>query len=181
MLDLLNGALSACQIKPQEGPRKTYVANTYQEVLMSRLNCLEAPRLTSDSEETVNLDDAIMWRQKKVKEKAVKLLADIEAGKITTRVVIIGFQILKSDGQITSGKWGNLLMKLKAEGYSNGTATAQAMQIVTLFRLLKITEPETSYCFIPNKNSLILKKALEIIKDEPPEISRRTSEVDPEA
>lgn len=81
----------------------------------------------------------------KVKDKAIMLFTWIASGKDQSglnEVMLRAFQVLNADGELTSGKNGNLQTNLLAKPYSPGTAASQANQMFMLFPLLGITKRE---------------------------------------
>jgi hypothetical protein len=81
----------------------------------------------------------------KVKDKAVMLLTWLKAGKDTSElneVLRRAFNVLFRDGELTSGKAGNLQLDLLSKPYSPGTSASQANQMFMLFPILGITQRE---------------------------------------
>jgi hypothetical protein len=81
----------------------------------------------------------------KVKDKAIMLLTWIASGKDTSalnEVLLRSFQVLLTQGELTSGNKGNLQTNLLSKPYSPGTAASQANQIFMLFPILGITVRE---------------------------------------
>ena len=92
--------------------------------------------------EDMNDRDAIA---DKVKDKAIMLLTWIVSGKDTSalnEVLRRSFEVLFKDGELTSGKNGNLQSNLLSKPYSPGTAASQANQMFMLFPILGITVRE---------------------------------------
>ena len=110
----------------------------------------------------LDLDDSTIWRQEKVKRKAVQLLTAIESGALTNVPIIEGLRLLKTEGRLTGGKYGNLYTKLR-EFYTEGTASAQTNQVITLFKTMRITIETAKSVSMPNPDSLILPKVLALI------------------
>lgn len=157
MIDLMSGT------ETKEATRKTYANDGYQAVLLQRVKNRELLRLTTDDAVSLDLDDTTVWKQKKVKEKAVNLFTSIQNGRITNRVIMLGFEVLREKGSLTGGPCGNLYRKLMLEGYSAGTAHAQSCQIITLFRLLRITMSMGSRRWVPNPDSLVLERSMKCL------------------
>lgn len=160
MIDLMNPELGNNKI-PET--RKTYLADGYQAVLCQRVKDYSLFCLTSDTHEQVDLNNNGLWRQKKVKEKAVRLFEQVANGRLTNRVLQIAFKLLQQDGVFIGGGRGTLFNKLLEEGYSVGTAHAQAQQIITLCKLLRITVEINKYNSSINKNSLLLPKVMQCL------------------
>jgi hypothetical protein len=81
----------------------------------------------------------------KVKDKAIMLLTWIASGKDTSalnEVLLRSFQVLLTQGELTSGNKGNLQTNLLSKPYSPGTAASQANQMFMLFPILGITVRE---------------------------------------
>jgi hypothetical protein len=81
----------------------------------------------------------------KVKDKAIMLLTWIVSGKDVSalnEVLRRSFEVLFKDGELTSGKNGNLQSNLLSKPYSPGTAASQANQMFMLFPILGITVRE---------------------------------------
>jgi hypothetical protein len=81
----------------------------------------------------------------KVKDKAVMLLTWLKAGKDVSElneVLRRAFTVLFRDGELTSGKAGNLQTDLLSKPYSPGTSASQANQMFMLFPILGITQRE---------------------------------------
>ena len=157
MLDLLNPTY--CQIITST---PTYDNDGFMSVLLLRVKSRESLRLTKDEDDFVDLDNTLVWKQKKVCQKAVQLLSGIDKGELNSKILQIAFLTLKRDEILTTGVKGNLIPELLAHGYTVGTAKAQANQIFTLFRLLKITELETPHRYDLNPRSLIYEKAMSL-------------------
>ena len=154
MLDLMNPAL--CQLA---SGRVTY-DDGYMCVLFKRVQDRSLLVMTKGDEKCVDLDDGLIWKQKKVCEKAVQLFSGIEAGLITSKILQIGLRTLQRDEYLTTGIRGNIIQELIKQGYSVATAKAQGNQIITLFRLLKITDTETPHRYFLRSDSLIYEKAV---------------------
>lgn len=94
----------------------------------------------------------------KVKEKAIMLLTWLKSGKDASAlndVMKRAFSVLLADGEITSGKGGNLQTNLLAKPYSLGTSASQANQMFMLFPILGIATKEKGK-MIANPDSTIL-------------------------
>lgn len=155
MLDLMNPAL--CQLA---SGRVTYENDGYMCVLMRRVQDRSILVMTKGDSKCVDLDDGLIWKQKKVCEKAVQFLTGIEAGLITSKILQIGLRTLQRDQCLTAGIRGNIVQELLKHGYSEGTAKAQGNQIITLFRLLKITDCVSPHRYFLRNDSLIYEKAV---------------------
>ena len=161
-MDLLNGtnvfgrAMDGLRIGK---PFCTYNQG-FQAALLSRIEDHSLLMVTPNN--YIDLDNSAVWRQEKVKRKAVQLLTSIECGSLTNVPLIEGLRLLRTEGRLTSGKHGNLYMKLR-EFYSVGTANAQAAQVITLFKTMRVTLETAKSVSIPNPDSLVLPKALTLI------------------
>jgi hypothetical protein len=94
----------------------------------------------------------------KVREKAVMLITWIASGKDTSalnEVLLRTFQVLFKDGELTSGKAGNLQTNLLSKPYSPGTAASQANQMFMLLPILGVTVREKGK-MIANPESAIV-------------------------
>lgn len=106
--------------------------------------------------EDMNAPDVIA---DKVREKAVMLITWIASGKDTSalnEVLLRTFQVLFKDGELTSGKNGNLQLNLLSKPYSPGTAASQANQMFMLLPILGITVREKGK-MIANPESAIVE------------------------
>jgi hypothetical protein len=106
--------------------------------------------------EAMNSKDAIA---DKVREKAIMLFTWMASGKDSSalnEVLLRSFQVLLKDGELTSGKAGNLQTNLLGKPYSPGTAASQANQMFMLFPLLLITQREKGK-MVANPDSAILE------------------------
>lgn len=155
-MNLLDRALSGLQT------RKTKCAyeQGFQAALLSRITDYSLLMMTPTYD--LDLDDSTIWRQEKVKRKAVQLLTAIESGTLTNVPIIEGLRLLKTEGRLTSGKYGNLYTKLR-EFYTEGTASAQTNQVITLFKTMRITLETAKSVSVPNPDSLVLPKVLTLI------------------
>lgn len=106
--------------------------------------------------EAMNSKDAIA---DKVREKAIMLMTWIASGKdksALNEVLLRSFEVLLKDGELTSGKDGNLQVNLLSKPYSPGTAASQANQMFMLFPLLSITQREKGK-MVANPDSAIFQ------------------------
>lgn len=106
--------------------------------------------------EDMNDRDAIA---DKVKDKAIMLLTWIVSGKDVSalnEVLRRSFEVLFRDGELTSGKNGNLQSNLLSKPYSMGTAASQANQMFMLFPILGITVREKGR-MIANPDSTLVE------------------------
>lgn len=95
----------------------------------------------------------------KVKDKAVMLLTWLKAGKDVSElneVLRRAFTVLFRDGELTSGKAGNLQVDLLSKPYSPGTSASQANQMFMLFPILGITQREKGRMVV-NPDSTIVE------------------------
>lgn len=103
---------------------------------------IAAEKRANDFIDAMNSRDAIA---DKVRDKAIMLFTWIASGKdqsALNEVLLRTFQVLKRDGELSSGKAGNLQMNLLSKPYSPGTAASQANQMFMLLPLLGITKRE---------------------------------------
>ena len=103
----------------------------------------------------MNTRDAIA---DKVKDKAIMLFTWLKSDKSASdlnEVMKRAFEVLKKDGELTSGKNGNLQSNLLGKPYSPGTAASQANQMFMLFPLLGITQREKGK-MVANPDSAVL-------------------------
>jgi len=95
----------------------------------------------------------------KVREKAIMLMTWLASGKdksALNEVLLRSFETLFRDGELTSGKDGNLQVNLLSKPYSPGTAASQANQMFQLFPLLLITQREKGK-MVANPDSAIVQ------------------------
>lgn len=162
-------AKAAAAAKPKEvkPPRVTYVGHTTSEVLVAKLGTQAADILLLEAADTLLAPDDLKAKQdvllsdidrlaKKVGEKAVMLFGTIRNGGKLNEVMKRAFEVLVRDGELTSGKKGNLYASL-SEKYSPGTSDSQSNQCFMLFPALSITVKEKGK-MVANPNSLILMK-----------------------
>jgi hypothetical protein len=105
--------------------------------------------------EAMNTRDAIA---DKVKDKAIMLFTWLKSEKPSSdlnEVMLRAFSTLNKDGELTSGKNGNLQTNLLSKPYSPGTAASQANQMFMLFPLLGITKREKGK-MVADEDSAIL-------------------------
>ena len=95
---------------------------------------------------------------KKVGEKATMLFGWLKNGGKLNEVMLRTFEVLVTNGEITSGAKGNLQQSLLAKPYSPGTAASQANQMFMLLPALKVTRKEKGR-MVANEDSVILAKA----------------------
>lgn len=94
----------------------------------------------------------------KVREKAVMLITWMASGKdksALNEVLARTFEVLFKDGELTSGKTGNLQTNLLSKPYSPGTAASQANQMFMLLPILGVTKREKGK-MIANPESAIV-------------------------
>lgn len=106
--------------------------------------------------EAMNSKDAIA---DKVREKAIMLMTWLASGKdksALNEVLLRAFETLFRDGELTSGKDGNLQVNLLSKPYSPGTAASQANQMFMLFPLLLVTQREKGK-MVANPDSAIVQ------------------------
>lgn len=106
--------------------------------------------------EDMNANDVIA---DKVREKAIMLIGWMASGKDTSalnEVLLRTFRVLFKDGELTSGKNGNLQLDLLSKPYSPGTAASQANQMFMLLPILGITVREKGK-MIANPESAIVE------------------------
>ena len=153
MIDLMQ--LQAISLYNQKKHRESY-KDGFNIALLTRVGeDRSILRLEKNSEKEVNLDDAIVWKQKKVKEKAVQLFSILSGKDIKAKVIRLSIQYLKDNGRFERLKFKAFLVE---NGYSDKTATAQAAQMVNLFKLLKVI----NYEGLVNEQSLIWDKCLSL-------------------
>lgn len=153
MIDLMHiNALLLTQPK-QKQARESFLEG-YNLALFKRVEDTEMLRLEADSNEVVDLDDALVWRQKKVKEKAIQLFTMLSGDNIKARVINLAIAFLAENETISTS---NFKQYLVVNGYSEKTAAAQSSQMVTLFKLLKVTNAQGEI----NPRSLVWRRILE--------------------
>lgn len=95
--------------------------------------------------------------QKKVAEKVIQLFTYLNRGGNLNRYTYIALKVLLTDGYLNTKKNGNLYQAYIANGYKEGTASAQSGQMSQLLPLLKIAHVGQGQ-LIPNDQSIILAK-----------------------
>lgn len=162
--------LAAAPKEPKEvkPARVTYVGHTTSEVLVAKLGTQAADILLLEAADTLLAPDDLKAKQdvllsdidklaKKVGEKSVMLFGWLRNGGQLNDVMRRAFTVLARDGELVSGKKGNLYLNLR-ERLSEGTSDSQSNQIFMLFPALSIAKKEKGKV-IANPNSLILMKA----------------------
>jgi len=120
------------------------------------LSAEEQEKLADEFIANMNARDVIA---DKVKDKAIMLMTWLNSGKSAgemNEVMKRSFEVLLKDGELTSGKNGNLQTNLLGKPYSPGTAASQANQMFMLFPLLNITKREKGR-MAANEDSIILQ------------------------
>ena len=153
MIDIT--ALKAIALRNVEIKRQSY-RDGFNLALLNRIGGKhEFLKLEFDSNEEVDLDDPIVWKQKKVKEKAIQLFSILNGKHIEAKIIRLSIRFLKERSQLKKHDFKTFLIE---NGYSEKTAIAQSGQMVLLFKLLKVIDSEG---FI-NGRSLIWSKCLEL-------------------
>ena len=154
MIDIT--ALKAIALRDVMPTKRQSYQDGFNLALLKRVDTnRELLKLEFDSDEEVDLDDHNVWKQKKVKEKAVQLLSILNGKNIEGKIIRHGIHFLKQHGQIKKVEFQKFLVE---NGYSEKTAIAQASQMFLLFKLLKVINSEG---FI-NSRSLIWSKCLQL-------------------
>ncbi|ENV7002322.1 hypothetical protein ACT3OK_001176 [Acinetobacter baumannii] len=148
LLDRLGGSADMILLEASDIDLPNDKLKEKQENLLRILNNQPTVIGTRGNVETV---------QKKVAEKVIILFTYFKNGGNLNKVMRIAFETIITDGYITTGKGGNLYNNLLNAHYSEGTARAQAGQMLQMFPLLKIATKEGNK-LIPNEQSLILAK-----------------------
>ncbi|MFX5640808.1 hypothetical protein ABTD79_13465 [Acinetobacter baumannii] len=148
LLDRLGGSADMILLEASDIDLQNDKLKEKQENLLRILNNQPTVIGTRGNVETV---------QKKVAEKVIILFTYFKNGGNLNKVMRIAFETIITDGYITTGKGGNLYNNLLNAHYSEGTARAQAGQMLQMFPLLKIATKEGNK-LIPNEQSLILAK-----------------------
>lgn len=120
------------------------------------LSAEEQEKLADEFIANMNARDVIA---DKVKDKAIMLMTWLDSKKgigELNEVMKRSFEVLLKDGELTSGKNGNLQTNLLSKPYSPGTAASQANQMFMLFPLLGITKREKGRMAM-NDDSVILQ------------------------
>ena len=104
----------------------------------------------------IDLDNPLVWRQKKVKTKALQFFHWLEGGNLASRVIPEAVKFLVEHQEISTKQLSAHFQKL---GYTVGTANAQAGQMVTLFKLLKIVCKQGDTYALNGGNRLTAKLA----------------------
>ena len=150
----------------KKAPKKSF-ADGYQAALNSAiLDYVAVLQMEKDKPDTVDLDDPAVWRQKKVKEKAIQFFEILRGTKIDAKLLRIGFDELSKKGYLCKSPERNMYKRYLAEGYTEGTANAQSAQMHSLFTQLRIVVPSSPNPnkLVINPNSLLYEKALKAFK-----------------
>lgn len=154
MIDIT--ALKAIALRDVTTVKRQSYQDGFNLALLKRVDGnLGLLKLELDSDEEIDLDDHNIWKQKKVKEKAVQLFSILNGKKIEGKIIRLSICFLKDRGQIKRNEFKNFLIE---EGYSEKTAIAQANQMCLLFKLLKVINSEG----LINDRSLIWSKCLQV-------------------
>lgn len=154
--------------KAPAAPRVTYAGNARSAVLANRLgaggdeflaletaDALLTPEQFADKA-TAFKDELDTKIAKKVAEKCIMLMKDLKAGgKVKNEVMRTAFEVLATQGKLTSGDKGNLQTALSAK-YSLGTSRSQSNQMFCLFPFLRITTRGDKGVQVPNPESTIV-------------------------
>ena len=166
-MNLLDANLT--QSAPKEvlgAPARVSFAHGYQSAVNSVLCGFEhLLRMEKDSPDMVDLDDSVVWRQKKVQAKAVQFFSILAGQSPKAELVRIGFNELVQAQKIETGDKGNLFNRFIHEGYTTATARAQASQIKTLFLNMKVIVKKDERLYVVNPLSLIYEEALKAFGD----------------
>ena len=150
----------------KKAPKKSF-ADGYQAALNSAiLDYVSVLQMEKDKPDTVDLDGPAVWRQKKVKEKAIQFFEILRGTKIDAKLLRIGFDELSTKGYLRKHPEQNMYHRFLSEGYSEGTSRSQAGQMHSLFTQLRmvVPDPATPNKLIVNPNSLLYEKALKAFK-----------------
>ncbi len=168
--DLMNGALthniSLDELDGKMEKRVSY-ANGHQAAVNSMLcGFNELLQMEKGKPDLVNLDDPLVWRQKKVKEKAVQFFEILSGKHPKGQLLRIGFDELSKKGYLCGFPECNMFHRYMEEGYSEKTARAQAAQMHSLFSQLRVVVegPANHRKLVVNPNSLLYEKALRAFK-----------------
>lgn len=92
--------------------------------------------------------------QVKVQDKVGNLLACAVSGATPSKLTMIGIKaLIDAPGVVTSKQ---MIAAFKAHGYTDGTANAQAGQMMAMFPVLKLATRTERGVLNPNSNSVIL-------------------------
>jgi len=116
---------------------------------------LTGDELTAKQNETLALIDGM---SQKVKNRANFLMTYMHGGGKLNEVVKRAFEVLKSNGKITTGDKGNLHQNLLARPYDVSSARAMGNNTIAMLRHLKVIVAGEKGEYLPNPNSLILMK-----------------------
>ncbi len=124
LLDRLGGSADMILLEASDIDLPNDKLKEKQENLLRILNNQPTVIGTRGNVETV---------QKKVAEKVIILFTYFKNGGNLNKVMRIAFETIITDGYITTGKGGNLYNNLLNAHYSEGTARAQAGQMLQMF------------------------------------------------
>ncbi len=143
------------------GKRVVYVGSSNQSTLCSMVfGFADLLRMEKGLPDTVDLDDPILWRQQKVKAKALQFFAILTGRNPDAALLRIAFDELCNGKGYTTGAKGNLHQRLIAAGYSEATVKAQVSQTVALFLNLRIIVKSRPQVYVINPVSLLYERAL---------------------
>jgi hypothetical protein len=166
MLDLLNlnDLVGIKMMSYEKSSRVTRESEGHMAVLLHRLPCRALLKMEYDKEDEVDLDSPI-WKQKRIKDRALAFLSDIGYGEIKNKPIRIALDLLQTDGFLSVGTKGNLFDRLVKEGYAKNSSKCESSQVITMFRLLRMIVPKKNkYYSMPNRSSLILTHAQNCLK-----------------
>lgn len=121
-------------------------------------------QLEINNPDIVDLDDLRVWRQQKVKEKAIQLFRIMVGDDIKANILRTGLRVLIERPNFFAGANNAIRLKLMQDGYSEKTATAQANQMITLFSMLKMIVREGNEWRV-NPQSLILQRISKVAQN----------------
>lgn len=161
MLDLLNlnDLVGIKLMSYDKGSRVTRESEGHMAVLLHRLPCRALLKMEYGKEDEVDLNSPI-WKQKRIKDRALAFLSEIGHGELNNRPIRIALELLQKEGFLSAGTKGNLFDRLIKEGYTKNSSKCEASQIITMFRLLRMVIPKKNRFYsMPNRSSLILAHA----------------------
>jgi hypothetical protein len=153
--------------KPAPVPRVKYENKT--DLMKSRLGdqlgeymvlevadaALEGAELQAKQNETLAVIDGL---SQKPKNRANFLMTFMHKGGKLNEPIQRAFQVLKRDGQITTGDKGNYHLDLVSRPYAVSAARAMGNNTITVLRALKVILLGEKGVYAPNPDSLILAK-----------------------
>lgn len=157
-------SLEMLKVKQDKARRKyvAYEGDGYQATLNAMVfNFKDMLRIEHGKPDLVNLDDPIVWRQKRVKAQALQFFSILTGQSTEANFLRIAFDELCKGKGLTTGEKGSLKKRYLEAGYSAATTKAQVSQMISLFTNLRIIIKKRPYEYVINPVSLLFEKAVQ--------------------